>query len=118
MHPVDAVQILGQPAFHNTHPGITLLTGNWSRAVSFAGTNVAYQADITVRGMLESCEKHDTARLQRLLQVEFDGMTVTDMFEGSRRESIVENAFSVRWPKTQSSDPNGTVEAFQGVAAG
>lgn len=69
MHAPDAVQVLGQPAFHNTHPGITLLTGNWSRAVSFAGTAVAYQADVTVRRMIESCHDYDNARLERLLQV-------------------------------------------------
>merc|ERR1711966_336471 len=51
------------------HPGITLLTGNWSRAVSFAGTNVAYQADVTVRRMLETAGEYDLARLQRLLEV-------------------------------------------------
>eukprot|EP00658_Telonema_sp_P-2_P027236 TRINITY_DN2106_c0_g1_i4.p1 TRINITY_DN2106_c0_g1~~TRINITY_DN2106_c0_g1_i4.p1 ORF type:complete len:251 (-),score=57.47 TRINITY_DN2106_c0_g1_i4:568-1320(-) len=69
MHAVEAVQVLDQPAFHNTHPGITLLTGNWSRAVSFAGTNVAYQADITVRRMLETHEHYDSDRLQKLLEV-------------------------------------------------
>merc|ERR1711959_156931 len=72
MHGIETVQVMGQPAFHNTHPGITLLTGNWSRAVSFAGTNVAYQADVTVRRMLETHPNYDhldQARLRRLLQV-------------------------------------------------
>merc|ERR1719486_1377311 len=69
MHGIETVQVMGQPAFHNTHPGITLLTGNWSRAVSFAGTNVAYQADVTVRRMLETSGDYDKERLQRLLEV-------------------------------------------------
>merc|ERR1711966_434819 len=69
MHALPAVQVLGQPSFHNTHPGITLLTGNWSRAVSFAGTNVAYQADVTVRRMLETHGDYDKARLAKLLEV-------------------------------------------------
>merc|ERR1711907_368474 len=69
MHPIQSVQVLGQPSFHNTHPGITLLTGNWSRAVSFAGTNVAYQADVTVRRMLETHGEYDKERLQKLLEV-------------------------------------------------
>merc|ERR1711959_266766 len=69
MHALPAVQVLGQPSFHNTHPGITLLTGNWSRAVSFAGTNVAYQADVTVRRMLETHGDYDKARLTKLLEV-------------------------------------------------
>jgi len=69
MHGINNVQVLGQPSFHNTHPGITLLTGNWSRAVSFAGTSVAYQADVTVRRMLETCGDYDKSRLLRLLEV-------------------------------------------------
>merc|ERR1719486_1776296 len=69
MHPIENVQVMGQPSFHNTHPGITLLTGNWSRAVSFAGTNVAYQADVTVRRMLETHGEYDKERLRVLLQV-------------------------------------------------
>jgi len=69
MHGIENVQVMGQPSFHNTHPGITLLTGNWSRAVSFAGTNVAYQADVTVRRMLETHGEYDKERLQKLLEV-------------------------------------------------
>merc|ERR1711988_1221765 len=69
MHGIENVQVMGQPSFHNTHPGITLLTGNWSRAVSFAGTNVAYQADVTVRRMLETHGEYDKARLTKLLEV-------------------------------------------------
>jgi len=69
MHGLKECQVLGQPSFHNTHPGITLLTGNWSRSVSFAGTNVAYQADVTVRRMLETCGEYDPERLRTLIQV-------------------------------------------------
>ena len=32
-----AVQILGQPAFSNTHPGITVLSGQWSRTMTGGG---------------------------------------------------------------------------------
>ena len=69
MHNVDEVSVLGQPAFHNTHPGITLLSGNWSRTVSFAGTSVAYQSDITVIDMLKTCGDYDEDRLYKLLKV-------------------------------------------------
>jgi len=66
---VDSVLVLNQPSFHNTHPKITLLTGNWSKTVSFAGTNVAYQSDITVLQMLKELKNYDINRLKKLLSV-------------------------------------------------
>ena len=66
---VDSVLVLDQPSFHNTHPNITLLTGNWSKTVSFAGTNVAYQSDITVLKMLKELKNYDVNRLKKLLAV-------------------------------------------------
>ena len=66
---IDSVLVLNQPSFHNTHPKITLLTGNWSKTVSFAGTNVAYQCDISVLKMLQSLKNYDINRLKKLLNV-------------------------------------------------
>ena len=70
-HMVDlnSVKVLNQPSFHNTHPDITLLTGNWSRVVSFAGTNIAYQADITVLQMIKNIKNYDIERIKKLLTV-------------------------------------------------
>lgn len=33
MHSEASVQILGQPAFSNTHPGVTVLSGQWARCL-------------------------------------------------------------------------------------
>jgi len=32
MHHVEAVTVCGQPAFHNTHPAISIISGNWVHA--------------------------------------------------------------------------------------
>ena len=66
---LNSVKVLNQPSFHNTHPDITLLTGNWSRVVSFAGTNIAYQADITVLQMIKNIKNYDIERIKKLLMV-------------------------------------------------
>lgn len=66
---IDSVIVLDQPSFHNTHPRITLLTGNWSKTVAFAGTNIAYQCDISVLKMLKNLKNYDINRLKKLLSV-------------------------------------------------
>ena len=66
---INSVKVLGQPPFHNTHPDIKLLTGNWARTVSFAGTNIAYQADISVLEMIKNIKKYDINRLKKLLSI-------------------------------------------------
>merc|ERR1712178_399184 len=70
MHAENCVQILGQPAFSNTHPGITVLSGQWARGL---GTT----DDVSVRQLLESLKtdprfNHDEAheaRMEELLEI-------------------------------------------------
>merc|ERR1711871_1605540 len=55
MHSEVAVQVLNQPAFSNTHPGITVLSGQWSKTMC-GGGGVPYQNDVSVTEMLASAK--------------------------------------------------------------
>merc|ERR1719267_505540 len=44
----EAVQILGQTAFSNTHPLVTVLSGQWSKQMA-GGAGTPYQNDLSVR---------------------------------------------------------------------
>jgi len=68
-----AVQILGQAAFSNTHPGITVLSGQWSKSMA-GGGGVPYQNDVSVNEMLDTLrndgkQQVDTNRLANLLHI-------------------------------------------------
>jgi len=70
MHSNDAVQILGQPAFGNTHPLVTVLSGQWNR---HQGSGAApYQNDVSVEDMLAASKNRedvDPYRLALLLHI-------------------------------------------------
>merc|ERR1711998_536863 len=53
MHSEKAVSVLGQPSFGDTHSGITVLSGQWSKSMCQGG-GVPYQNDVTVTEMLET----------------------------------------------------------------
>lgn len=70
MHSENSVKILGQPSFSNTHPGITVLSGQWARGLGLTD-------DVSVSQLLQSM-KSDTrftidegheARIQELLEI-------------------------------------------------
>lgn len=64
-----AVQVLGQPAFSNTHPGVTVLSGQWSKSM-VGGGGVPYQNDVSVSEMLDSAKDNaDPERLQMLMRI-------------------------------------------------
>jgi len=69
MHAESAVKVLGQPSFHDTHPGLTLLSGQWSTTISCAGGHsVPYQNDVSVQQMLDGVQEEiDPVRLETLL---------------------------------------------------
>merc|ERR1719453_751470 len=52
IHPASAVQVLQQPAFHDTHPGIVSITGTWSVTCN-TWTVGSYGRDVSVKAMLE-----------------------------------------------------------------
>lgn len=65
----EAVQILGQTAFSNTHPLVTVLSGQWSKQMS-SGGGTPYQNDVSVPEMLASSkDNHDPERLATLLHI-------------------------------------------------
>ena len=71
IHPAGAVMVLSQPAFHNTHPGIVNITGNWTRTASFEGHSVHYAKDISVQDMIDQVpeeKNRDPARISRIVQ--------------------------------------------------
>jgi len=70
MHAENSVKILGQPAFSNTHPAITVLSGQWARGLGLTD-------DVSVTQLLKSMkddprytidEVHE-ARIQELLEI-------------------------------------------------
>jgi len=64
-----AVSVLGQPCFSNTHPGITVLSGQWSKTMA-GGAGVPYQNDVSVEAMLAAInEDVDADRLAELLYI-------------------------------------------------
>merc|ERR1712153_127276 len=69
--PTQAVFVLGQPAFHNTHPGIVNTTGNWTKVAHFEGHSVAYTKDISVQDMIDTASEkdRDPARITRIVEV-------------------------------------------------
>merc|ERR1712153_40891 len=71
IHPSNAVVVLGQPAFHNTHPGIINITGNWTRTASYEGHSVAYTKDISVQDMINTVplKDRDPARIEKIVDV-------------------------------------------------
>jgi len=71
MHAESAVSILGQPAFSNTHPGVTVLSGQWSKVMVMGGS-VPYQTDVLVESMIDQAvSKGDVTpeRLAKLLYI-------------------------------------------------
>lgn len=70
MHNESAVKILGQAAFSNTHPGVTVCSGQWCRTVACAGNAVPYQNDVSVEQMLATREDEaDPERLDQLIKI-------------------------------------------------
>merc|ERR1711871_1679416 len=63
MHSEVSVQVLGQPAFSNTHPGITVLSGQWAKH------NDIKTNDVSVREMIDMATGYDVARLEELLHI-------------------------------------------------
>merc|ERR1712086_57379 len=63
MHSEVSVQVLGQPAFSNTHPGITVLSGQWAKH------NDIKTNDVSVREMIDMSTGIDAARLEELLHI-------------------------------------------------
>merc|ERR1711968_357891 len=65
----EAVQILGQTAFSNTHPLVTVLSGQWSKQMA-GGAGTPYQNDVSVPELLAAAkETPDPERLERLLHI-------------------------------------------------
>jgi len=70
MHEESAVKVLGQPAFSDTHPGVTVLSGAWSRTVACASNAVPYQNDVSVEQMLATRDgEADPERLAHLVKI-------------------------------------------------
>ena len=71
IHPAGTVMVCEQPAFHDTHPGIVNITGNWTRTASFEGHSVAYTKDISVQDMINTVPEErnrDPARIARIVE--------------------------------------------------
>lgn len=71
IHPPGAVMVCGQPAFHNTHPGIISITGNWTRTAHYEGHSVAYAKDISVQQMIDMVAESEKcpARIAKIIEV-------------------------------------------------
>lgn len=71
IHPAGAVVVLGQPAFHNTHPAIQSITGNWTRVAHYEGHSVAYTKDISVQDMIDTAPPadRDPTRIEKIVNV-------------------------------------------------
>merc|ERR1711998_809022 len=71
IHQPGAVLVCGQPAFHNTHPGIVSITGNWTRTCAYEGHSVAYAKDITVQEMIDMVPEKDrnVDRIATIVQI-------------------------------------------------
>merc|ERR1711998_412557 len=71
IHPAGNVLVLGRSAFHNTHPGIISITGNWTRTAAYEGHSVSYAKDVTVQEMIDMAapEHRDPARIARIVEV-------------------------------------------------
>jgi len=71
IHPAGAVVVLGQPAFHNTHPGIVAITGNWATTQAYGNYEVPYTKDIAVQEMINQipAEDRDAARVAEIVEV-------------------------------------------------
>lgn len=69
IHPPGNVMVLEQPAFHNTHPGIVNITGNWTRTAHYEGHSVPYASDVTVQAMVDMFPETDPARVAKIVQV-------------------------------------------------
>jgi len=87
MHDLEAVSVCGQPAFHDTHPGISIISGNWSHTQPYGAHSVPYTKDIPVREMLEMApEKHPERAevLIKTLDVDLD-WRMHKVSDGQRR---------------------------------
>merc|ERR1712070_1257809 len=67
IHPPGNVMVLEQPAFHNTHPGIVNITGNWTRTAHYEGHSVPYASDVTVQAMVDMFPETDPARVAKIV---------------------------------------------------
>lgn len=69
MHqPVSAVTVCGQPAFHNTHRGISIISGNWVHAQAYGCHSIPYAKDISVQEMIDNHPDKDLARAEVIVK--------------------------------------------------
>jgi len=70
IHPLGSVMVLDQPAFHNTHPDIQSITGNWTHTLAYGAHSVPYAKDISVQELLDTQPTPcDPSRLAKLIEV-------------------------------------------------
>jgi len=69
IHAPNQVMVLGRPAFHNTHPGIQAITGNWATTQAYTAYEVPYTKDISVQSMLDGVPDKDPARVDEIIKV-------------------------------------------------
>jgi len=69
MHHVEAVTVCGQPAFHNTHPAISIISGNWVHAQAYGCHSIPYAKDISVQEMIDNHPFKDVARAEVITKV-------------------------------------------------
>jgi len=69
MHNEDACSVLDQPAFSNTHPMITVLSGQWTKGVA-GGSGAAYTNDVSVTELIAANNENKCPdRLATLLHI-------------------------------------------------
>jgi len=66
LHNESAVKLMGQTAFSNTHPGVTVLSGQWSRTMVAGAGSTPYQNDVSVQDMLDQRQGETEIHQERL----------------------------------------------------
>lgn len=71
IHRLGSIMVSGQPAFHNTHPGISSITGNWTVTKAYGAWEVPYTKDISVEDLLKQSDQAngDPKRIEELIKV-------------------------------------------------